>query len=121
MKDCVCGDRALYFCKTHKVAVYKKHKALHEEEKRKNQIYDKLEQKLTAQSLAKIVESLTSMIKIADRYADKILVESKRIVEMIIQSCMQALGIVQQKQRYYADLLRICHKRIFNDQINELE
>ena len=121
MKDCVCGDRALYFCKTHKAAVCKKHKALHEEGKQRDHIYEKLGQKLTAQRLAKIVESLSSKIKIADQCADQILEESKRIVETIIKSCMQALGMVQQKKRYYADLLRICHKRIFDDQIKEFE
>ena len=44
-----------------------------------------------------------------------------RIVETITKSCMRALGVVKEKQRYYADLLRICHKRIFDDQIKEFE
>ena len=34
---------------------------------------------------------------------------------------MRALAVVKQKQRYYADLLRICHKRIFDDKIKEFE
>ena len=121
MKDCFCGDPAFYFCKTHDAAVCKKHKALHEEGKQKDHIYEKLGQKLTAQRLAKIVESLSSKIKIADQCADQILEESKRILEMITDSCMRALVMVKQKRRYYADLLRICHKRILDDKIKEFE
>ena len=34
---------------------------------------------------------------------------------------MRALVVVKQKRRYYADLLRICHKRIFDDKIKEFE
>ena len=121
MKDCVCGDRAVYLCKSHRVAVCKKHRALHEEGEQREHIYEKLGQKLTAQRLAKIVESLSSKIKIADHCADQILEESMRIVETITKSCMRALGVVKKKQRYYADLLRICHKRIFDGQIKEIE
>ena len=121
MKECICGNRALYFNRLHRTAVCKIHKTLHEEGKLREHIYEKLGQKLTAQRLAKIVESLSSAIKIADRCADQILEESMRIVETITNSCMRALGVVKQKQRYYAGLLRICHKRIFDDQIKEFE
>ena len=121
MKECMCGNRALYFHKPSQTAVCKIHKTLHEEGKQREHIYEKLGQKLTAQRLAKVVESLSSKIKIADRCADQILEESMRIVETITKSCMRALGVVKQKQRYYADLLRICHKRIFDDQIKEFE
>ena len=84
-------------------------------------IYEKFGQKFTAQRLAKIVESLSLKIKIADQCADQILENSKRIVEMITDSCMRALVVVKQKRRYYADLLRICHKRIFDYKIKEFE
>ena len=67
MKDCFCGDPVFYFCKTHDAAVCKKHKALHEEGKQRDHIYEKLGQKFTAQRLAKIVESLSSKIKILDQ------------------------------------------------------
>ena len=87
MKDCVCGNRAVYFCKSHQVAVCKIHRALHEEGKQRDHIYEKLGKKLTSQKLAKIVESLLSKIKIADRCADQILEESKRIVDTITKSC----------------------------------
>ena len=40
---------------------------------------------------------------------------------MITNSCMRALVTVQQNRRYYANLLRICHKRIFDDKIKEFE
>ena len=42
-------------------------------------------------------------------------------METITDSCMRALVVVQQKQRYYADLLRISHKRILDDKIKEFE
>ena len=121
MKDCFCGDPAFYFCKTHDAAACKKHKALHEEGKQRDHIYEKLGQKFTAQRLAKIVESLSSKIKIADQCTDQILEESKRILETITDSCMRALVMVKQKRRYYADLLRICHKRMLDDKIKEFE
>ena len=51
----------------------------------------------------------------------KFLKELRRVIETIADSCMRALAVVKQKQRYYSDLLRICHKRIFDDQIKEFE
>ena len=62
-----------YFCKVHKIAVCKKHKALHDEGKQQVHISEKLGQKLTAQRLAKIVDILSSKINIADQCADQIL------------------------------------------------
>ena len=121
MKDCVCGDRALYFCKSHQAAVCKKHKAIHEEGEEREHIYENFGQKLTAERLAKIVESLSSKIKIADQCADQILEESNRLVATITNSCIQALDLVKKKQRYYAHLLKICHRRIFDDQIKEIK
>ena len=88
MKDCVCGIRAVYFCQSHQVALCKRHRALHKEGKQRDHIDEKLGKKLTAQKLAKIVESLLSKIKIADRCADQILEESMRIVDTITKSCM---------------------------------
>ena len=121
MKDCVCGDRALYLCKPHRAAICKRHRVLHEEGKQGEHIYEKLGQKLTGQRLARIVETLSSNIKIANQCTDQILEESMRIVETITKSCMRALGVVKQKQRHYAELLRICHQRIFDDKIKEFE
>ena len=121
MKDCVCGNRAVYFCQPHQAAVCKKHRALHEEGKQRDHIYETLGKKFTAQKLVKIVESLLSKIKIADRCADQILEESMRIVDTITKSCKRALDVVKEKKRYYEDLLRICRKRIFDDQIKEFE
>ena len=121
MKDCACGDRALYLCKPHQAALCKNHRVLHEGGKQGEHIYEKLGQKLTAQRLAKIVETLSSKIEIANQCADHILEESMRIVETITKSCMRALGVVKQKQRYYAELLRTCHKRMFDDKIKEFE
>ena len=60
-------------------------------------------------------------IKIAGQCANKIIEESNRLVETITNSCMQALDVVKIKQRYYENLLRICHKRIFDDQISEFQ
>ena len=111
MKDCVCGNRAVYFCQSHQAAVCKIHRALHEEGKQRDHIYEKLGKKLTAQKLAKIVESLLSKIKIADRCADQILEESMRIVDTITKSCNRALDVVKEKKRYYKDLLRDMPKK----------
>ena len=116
MKDCACGNRALYLCKTHQTAVCKQHRALHEKGKEIEHIYEKLGERLAAQRLVKIVENLSSKIKVAKQCADQILEESKKIVEAITKSCIRALGTLKQKQRYYEDLLKICHKRIFDDQ-----
>ena len=90
MKECFCGEPARYFCKTHDAATCKKHKALHEEGKKRDHFYEKLGKKFTPQRLAKIVESLSSKIKIADQCADQILEESK-ILETITDSCNRAL------------------------------
>ena len=111
----------LYLCKPHQTAVCKQHRALHEKGKQREHIYEKLGEKLAAQRLVKIVESLSSKIKMAKQCADQILEESKMIIEVITTSCMRALGTLKQKQRYYEDLLKICHKRIFDDQIKELK
>ena len=89
MKVCVCGDQAAYFCKLHQNAVCKKHRALHEEGKQREHIYETLGKKFSAQELVKIVENLLSKIEIADRCADQILEESKRIVDTITKSCKQ--------------------------------
>ena len=121
MKHCLCGNLALYLCKPHQVVCCKEHKALNEKGKQIDHIYEKFGQKLTAQRLAKIVEILSSKIKIADQCADQILEESKRILETIRDSCMRALVVVKEKRRRYADLLKICHKRIFDDKIEEFE
>ena len=53
-----------YFCKAHKIAVCKKHKALHDEGKQQDHIYEKLGQKLTAQRLAKIVDIFHRRLKL---------------------------------------------------------
>ena len=121
MKNVIYGDLALCFCKPHQAAVCKKHKVLHEEENEREHIYENFGQKFTTQRLAKIVESLSSKIKIADKCAEQIQEGTKILVETITDSCMRALAVVKQKQRYYADLLRICHKRIFDDKIKEFE
>ena len=71
MKDCICGNRALYFCKPHQVAVCKKHKVLHEEGNEREHINEKFGQNLTAQRLAKIVQSLSLKIKIAENVQSK--------------------------------------------------
>ena len=121
MKFCVCGNRALYFCKSHKVDVCNKHKAMHEKGKQKDHIYEKLGHKLTAEELVKIVDSLSSKIKIAGQCADQIIEESSRLIEMITSSCILALETIEKKKQCYADLLRNCKKRIFDDQIEELQ
>ena len=48
MRDCICGDRAVYLCKPCQEAVCKKHRALHEEGKQREHFYEKLGQKLNA-------------------------------------------------------------------------
>ena len=122
MNTCiVCGDVALKFCRPHQAAFCKKHKALHEEGKQRDHIYEKLGQKLPAERIVKIVENLSSKIKIAEQCADQILKISSRLVETITNSCMRTLDVIKQKQRYYADLLKICNKRIFDDQLKEIE
>ena len=118
---CVCGDRAVYFCKSHQVYFCKIDKDLHEKKNKREHIYEKLGKKLTSQRLAKIVGSLLSKIKIAVRCADQILEESMRIVDTITKSCNRALDVVKEKKRYYKDLLSICRKRIFDDQIKDFE
>ena len=112
-KDCVCGVRGVYFCKSHQVALYRKHRALHEEQTYREHIYEKLGQKLTAQRFAKIVVIISSKIKITDQCAEQILEEYKRIGKIITDSYMRALVVVKQKQRYYVDVLRVFQKRIF--------
>ena len=121
MKYCVCGDRALYFCKSHQAAVCNKHKPMHEEGKEREHIYEEFGQMLTTQRRAKIVDSLLSKDKIADQCADRIRKKSNWAVETIRDSCMEALDLVNKKKRYYADLLSICHRRIFDDEINEFQ
>ena len=84
MNGCVCGVR--------EVALYKKHRALHEERTYREHIYEKLGQKLTAQRFDKIVVILSSKIKITDQCAEQILEEYKRIEKFITDSCMRAIA-----------------------------
>ena len=52
MKDCVCGNQSVYFCKSHQTAVCKEHRAMHEEGEQGDHIYEKLGPKLTIQDIA---------------------------------------------------------------------
>ena len=99
MNDYVCGNRALYICKPHQEAVCEKHKAIHEEGKERDHIYEILGQKLTAQRLTNIIECLSLKIKIVDQCANKIIEEFNRLVETITNSCMRALDVIKIKTK----------------------
>ena len=53
MNECICGEQALYFCRSCLVAICKKHKIVHETRRKSQHLYEKLGMKLTIQQIEK--------------------------------------------------------------------
>ena len=121
MKECICGKNAIYLCRPCQAAVCENHKVIHQESNQRVHIYENLRVELSLQERSKIIENLSSKIKIANKSMDKIIKEYSNLIEYITNSRMKALNIIKKKQQYYAYLLKICHKSLFDDQIRELE
>ena len=120
MEECVCGEQAVYICKPCQVPVCEYHKAIHEKGKEIEHIFEKLGQKLSPKKIAKIVDKLSSNIKIANECAIQIFEASRRLLAIITNSCKQALDLIKEKQQYYACLLKLCHEKLYDDQIEEI-
>ena len=121
MNECVCGERSYYFCESCQAAICKEHKILHEKGRRREHIFKKLGKRLTAQQLARIAANLSSKINTVSVYENKILIESRRLLAKITNITTEALDMIKKKQKYYADLLILCQKRLFDDEIKEIE
>ena len=121
MKECVCGERAYYSCRPCKAIVCKEHKIMHEKGKQRKHIFNRLGKKFTAQQLAKIGENLSLRIKIVNECRNTILEDSRRLLAKITRLSMHALDIINKKQKYYENLLILCQKRLFDDEIKEIE
>ena len=121
MSECICGERAYYFCESCKVAVCKEHKVLHESGKQRDHNFKKLGKKFTIEELAKIVEKVSSKIKIVDEIKFQVLEETQRLLGKIKNMSMQALERIEEKQKHYGILLKTCQKRLFDDQMKEIK
>ena len=71
---------------------------IHEKEKQREHIFEKLWQKLSAQELAKIQKNLLSKIKVANQCKNQILEETSRLLVKITNSCMRALDAIEEKK-----------------------
>ena len=76
------------------------------------------EEKLT---ITIIFDCLSSKLKIAEDCKNQIIKESKRLLATIQSMTMQALDIINGKQKHYEYLLKICQKSLFDDEIKEIE
>ena len=121
MMECFCGEQASNFCKPCQVAVCKEHKMIHLEEKETGHSFEKLGQKLAPKQLAKIRKNISSKIKVIEDCKNQILDESERLLEILTNSRMQALQIIEEKRQHYERLLLLCDKRLLDDQIKEME
>ena len=121
MRKCFCGQRASYFCRPCLTAICKYDKMVHETSNIQEHIYEKLGKKLSAQQFEKLVENISANIKILIEYTSKIFKESESIIAKISNMSMQALKIINEKHQNYAKLLRLCQKRLANDEIKEIQ
>ena len=99
----------------------KKHQILDEELNEGNHTWERLGTKLNAKKLQRIVENLSSKIKIVKECKSKILEESNRLLVKIQNLCRQALDMIYEKQKNYETLLRICETILPDNYIQEIQ
>ena len=97
MNKCFCSERASYHCRPCLVVLCEKHKIIHEKVQQTEHIFVKLGKKFTTQQREKIVENLSSKIRIAIECRNKILEESEKDLARIQSRCMQALDKINKK------------------------
>ena len=76
---------------------------------------------LLLNNLQRIAANLSSKINTVSVYENKILIESRRLLAKITNITTEALDMIKKKQKYYADFLILCQKRLFDYEIKEIE
>ena len=121
IKECICGQRAFYFCRPCEAVACKEHKAAHEKGSQRKHAFEKIGEKLSAEQIVEVVENITSIIQVTNQCENQILDHTMKLLEAVSNSCNQALELVQQKRIFYTQLLARCGKRLFQAEINELQ
>ena len=106
MDECVvCGDKVIYACKPCKVSFCEEHKLLHEKNRDRVHIFEKVGIKLDSSQTARIVENLVLKITKVKVFEGKIIVETRALIQKIEKLCTKCLQMAKAKAQFYMSLL----------------
>ena len=109
MDECIgCGDKALYRCKPCKALFCEEHKDLHEKNKNKVHIFEEIGVNLDSKQTEKIVENLILKIKKVKEFKERIILETRTLIQKIEELCTNCLKNVEAK-------IAILHESLTNN------
>ena len=120
MEKCQCGVKAFYACRSCRFFFCKEHKPNHELWGQGSHSFEKLGIKLSDRKIIKFVETISSKIKKINECEEHFIKETEAALEIIENICIQALKPLNKMRQNYANLLKICKKRLDDEQLNEI-
>ena len=109
MDECiVCGEKALYICKPCKGLFCEEHKALHEKNKNKVHVFEEIGVNLDSRQTKIIVENLSLKIKKVKEFRERIILETRDLIQKIEELCTNCLKNVEAR-------ISILHESLTNN------
>ena len=95
MDECiVCGEKALYRCKPCKGLFCEEHKALHETNRNRVHVFEEIGVNLDSRQTKIIVENLSLKIKKAIELRERIILETRDLIQKVYELCTNCLNSV---------------------------
>ena len=122
MDECiVCGVNALYICKPCKGSFCEEHKGLHEKNKNKAHVFEEIGVNLDYRQTKIIAENLSLKIKKVKEFREKIILETRNLIQKIEELCTNCLKSVEARIQSYMILLQIIQRPITRQDLKIIE
>ena len=122
MEECItCGRKALYTCKPCNALFCEEHKTIHEMNTKRLHIFEVLKLRLDSSQTARIVENLTLKINKVKEFQERIVRETRVLMQKIEDLCKNSLTNAKAMLKYYNHLLKITQNALEPEEFNILE